>query len=87
MRRYAGPLETGAMLRTLAKLLVAGACLGAVCWFGVHWFFGAGIPQSEWRKLVGVGTTVAAGSVAFFGAAYALRVAELHDIVVLVHES
>jgi putative peptidoglycan lipid II flippase len=84
MRRYAGPLETGALLRTLAKLLVAGACLGAVCWFGVHWFFGAGIPRSEWRKLVGVVTTVAAGSVAFFGAAYVLRVAELHDIVVLV---
>ncbi len=84
MRRYAGPLETGAMVRTLTKLLVAGACLGAVCWLGVHWFFGAGIPRSEWRKLVGVGTTVAAGSLAFFGAAYALRVAELHDIVVLV---
>jgi putative peptidoglycan lipid II flippase len=83
MRRYAGPLETGAMLRTLAKLLVAGACLGVVCWLGVHWFFAAGIPRSEWRKLVGVGTTVAAGSLVFFVAAYALRVAELHDIVVL----
>jgi hypothetical protein len=31
-----------------------------------------------------VGTTVAAGSLAFFGVAYALRVAELHDIVVFV---
>jgi len=38
----------------------------------------------EWRKLLGVGTTVAAGSLAFFGVAYALRVAELHDIMMLV---
>jgi putative peptidoglycan lipid II flippase len=84
MLRYAGPLETGAMFRTLAKLLIAGACLGAVCWFGQHWFFANGIPRSEWRKLVGVSTTVLAGAVAFFAAAYALRVAELQDMVSLV---
>ena len=87
MQHYAGHLETGRMLRTLAKLLIAGACLGAICWFGVDWFFGAGIPRSEYRKLVGVGVTVLAGGAAFFGAAYALRVAELHDIVVLFSES
>ncbi len=84
MLRYAGPLETGAMFRTLAKLLIAGACLGAVCWFGDQWFFANGIPRSEWHKLVGVGTTVVAGSVVFFGAAYILRVAELQDMVALV---
>src|SRR5436853_1984076 len=31
MRRYTGRLETGAMIRTLAKLLVAGALLAVIC--------------------------------------------------------
>ncbi len=84
MLRYAGPLETGALLRTFAKLMVAGACLGAVCWLGVQMFFANGIPHAEWRRLVGVGSTVIAGGAVFFGAAYALRVAELHDLVEVV---
>jgi putative peptidoglycan lipid II flippase len=84
MRRYAGRLETGAMFSTLAKLLVAGACLGAVCWFGSRVFFSAGIPDSETHKLIGVLTTVAAGGAVFFGVAYLLRVAELRDIVEVV---
>ena len=84
MRRYAGRLETQALLVTLAKLLASGACLGVVCWFGAHYFFPAGVPQREWWKLVGVLTTVAAGALAFFGAAYLLRVAELHDLVEVV---
>lgn len=81
MRRYAGRLETGAMFATLAKLLIAGACLGAVCWFGTQFFFAAGIPRSELQKLIGVGSIVVVASAAFFGVAYLLRVAELRDIV------
>jgi TRAP-type C4-dicarboxylate transport system permease small subunit len=69
------------MLRTVAKLLVAGACLGAICWLGVRLFFGAGIPTSEIHKLVGVLCTVFVGGAVFFGAAYLLRVAELRDLV------
>ncbi len=84
MRRYAGPLETGAMLLTFAKLLAAGACLGAVCWLGAHFFFAAGLPRSEWRKLIGVLTTVSVAGAVFFGAAYALRVAELQDLATVV---
>ncbi len=84
MRRYAGRLESGAMLLTFAKLLVAGACLGAVAWVGLHYFFPSGIPRSEWQKLGGVGTTVVVGGIVFFGVAYLLRVAELHDIVDVV---
>ena len=81
MRRYAGRLETGALLGTLAKLLLAGACLGLVCWFGAEFFFPAGVVQRQWWKLLGVLTTIAAGGSVFFLAAYLLRVAELHDLV------
>lgn len=84
MRHYAGRMETKAMLVTLAKLLMAGACLAAICWLGTRLFFATGAAQTLWRQLLGVGVTVAAGTGVFFGAAYALRVAELHDIVVVL---
>lgn len=84
MRRYAGRLETGAMLRTLLKLALAGALLGAVCWLALHFFLAGGMPASMWRKVFGVTATVALGGSVFFGAAYLLRVEELNDIVALV---
>ncbi|HMJ06850.1 MAG TPA: murein biosynthesis integral membrane protein MurJ [Chthoniobacterales bacterium] len=84
MRHYAGRMETSALLGTLGKLLVAGACLGVVCWFGGQFFFPVGVPQREWWKLVGVLVTVTAGGLAFFLVAYSLRVAELHDLVDVV---
>lgn len=80
MRRYAGRLETGALLWTLGKLLIAGACLGAVCWFGELYFFPAGVTQAVWWKLVGVLTIVSAGAAVFFAVAYLLGVAELRDL-------
>ncbi len=80
MRRYAGRLETGALLNTLMKLLVAGAALGVVCWFGALYFFPEGVAQREWWKAVGVLTTVSVGALVFFLVAYFLRVAELQDL-------
>ncbi len=84
MRRYAGRLETGTLLWTLGKLLVAGACLGAVCWFGELYFFPVGQTQRLWWKLVGVLTTVGAGAAVFFAVAYLLRVGELQDLAGVV---
>jgi putative peptidoglycan lipid II flippase len=84
MRRYAGRLESGLMLQTFAKLMIAGACLGAVCWFGTRFFFGSGIPDSELHKAIGVLTTVVLGGAVFFAVAYLLRVTELRDLVEVV---
>ncbi|MEP6808614.1 MAG: murein biosynthesis integral membrane protein MurJ [Chthoniobacterales bacterium] len=84
MRRYTGQLETGAMLLTLGKLLVAGACLGAVCWAGLHFFFPAGVVQRMSWRLVGVLTTVSAGGLVFFAVAFLLRVGELQDLASVV---
>jgi hypothetical protein len=72
------------MLITIAKLLAAGACLAAVCWFGGQFFFAAGVPQTTLHRLLGVTVTIAAGAAAFFGASYLLRVAELHDLLAVV---
>jgi putative peptidoglycan lipid II flippase len=83
MRRYAGRLETRAMLTALAKLLVAGALLAGVCLAARHF-----IPFSEfastWKRAVGLLPTIVIGAAVFFGAAYLLRVAEVRDVVELV---
>ena len=84
MRRYAGRLETGQMLRTLAKLSLAGAVLALVCFGGQWLFFRALADLRIWQKMAELIVVIAAGGAAFFGVAYLLRVAELHDVVVLV---
>ncbi|MEP6937697.1 MAG: murein biosynthesis integral membrane protein MurJ [Chthoniobacterales bacterium] len=84
MRHYAGRLETGALLATFGKLLVAGAVLAGIC-FGAEWFFFPSVTALRiWQKLLAVSVTIGAGAAAFFGVAYLLRVAEVHDVKVLV---
>jgi putative peptidoglycan lipid II flippase len=84
MRRYAGRLETGALFQTLAKLLVAGALLAGVCWLSSRAIFVPGSRIPEWKKILEVLAAVTAGGLVFFAAAFALRVAELEDIIQLV---
>ena len=84
MRRYVGALETGTMMKTLGKLLLAGAGLAAICWCAVEFYLGSGSHLATLPKLVAVMTTVAIGVAAFFGTAYLLRVAELRDVVAMV---
>jgi len=84
MRRYAGPLETGMMLKLLFKLLLAGALLAVICWFALHLLFTPGMRLPEWKKILEVMMTIAVAAAAFFAAAYALRVAEISDLVELI---
>ncbi|MEY2495767.1 MAG: putative peptidoglycan lipid flippase [Verrucomicrobiota bacterium] len=84
MRRYAGRLETGTMIKTLGKLLVAGALLAGICLLAQHFVFFSQVGTSAWRKVFGLLITIAVGGSAFFGAAYVLHVAELRDVVLLV---
>jgi putative peptidoglycan lipid II flippase len=83
MRHYAGRLETGAMIKTLAKLLVAGALLAGICLLAQRFIF-APTGLTTWRKVFGLLVTIAVGSAAFFGTAYVLHVSELRDVVQLV---
>ncbi|MEY2497041.1 MAG: putative peptidoglycan lipid flippase [Verrucomicrobiota bacterium] len=84
MRRLTVQLETGLMIRTLAKLLIAGALLAAICLLAQHFVFFSNIDASSWRKILSLVATIAVGGAAFFGAAYLLHVAELRDVVLLV---
>lgn len=85
MRHYTGRLETGAMLLTIGKLLLAGAVLAGICWLAWAFFFATHAHAPVWQNAIAILITVAAGATAFFSAAYVLRVAEVHDVVDLVH--
>jgi putative peptidoglycan lipid II flippase len=83
MRRYVGRLETGVMLRTLGKLLLAGALLAGLCFLAQR--IGIAAPgEPLWRRAAALVVTIASGAAVFFGAAYLLHVAEVRDVVALV---
>jgi putative peptidoglycan lipid II flippase len=84
MRRYAERLETGAMFRSIAKLLISGVPLAAICWFANQYLFLSVPDLTEWKKVIELTVTIALGSATYFGVAYLLRVAEVHDVVTLV---
>jgi putative peptidoglycan lipid II flippase len=84
MRYYAGQLETAAMLQTIAKLLLAGVVLAAICWLAATFVFSPRLHLSGWQNAVAMLITIGCGAGTFFGAAYLLRVAEVHDVVDLL---
>jgi hypothetical protein len=86
MRRYAGRLETGAMVVTFLKLCGAGAILASIC-YGAHVLFFHDLSALRfWQKAIDLFLTIAIGAFAFFATAYALRVAEVQDVVVLARK-
>jgi putative peptidoglycan lipid II flippase len=83
MRHYTRRLETGAMLKTIAKLLLAGVGLAAVCWVALNFFYVIHPDAPDWENLIVMLITICSGAAVFFGGAYLFRVAEVHDIVEL----
>ena len=84
MRHYTKHLETGAMLMTVGKLLIAGTVLAVICWVASSFFFMRHPYAPGWQNLIVLLTTICCGAGAFFSAAYLLRVAEVQDLVDLV---
>src|SRR6202171_4446531 len=84
MRHYTGRLETSAMLLTIGKLLLAGAVLAGICWLASMFFFSTHPHAPILVNLLVMLITIACGAGVFFGVAYLLRVAEVHDVVDLV---
>ena len=83
MRRYAGPLETGRLLKLLGKLAVAGTVLAVFSWFGLG-FIGLGLPL--WQKIVDLGGVITVAGAAFFAVALMLRVEEVREVFDLVKQ-
>src|SRR3981081_2517005 len=84
MRHFTGRLETGRMVQTLAKLLLAGAALAGICLLASMFFFSPHPHAPILINLLVMLITIACGAGIFFGVAYLLRVAEVPDVVCLV---
>src|SRR5213079_2330249 len=69
MRHFTGRLETGALVKTLAKLLVGGALLAGICALASTFFFSIHEHASVWANLIVMLMTIAIGAGTFFGAA------------------
>jgi putative peptidoglycan lipid II flippase len=81
MRRHTRRLETRQLLTGLGKICLSGALLALVCWAVNHWWLDAWAQLRFFPKLGTLLVAIAFGAVTFFGAAFLLRVGEVHDIV------
>jgi putative peptidoglycan lipid II flippase len=84
MRKYAGPLETGAILQLFAKLIIPALLLAGICWLALEYYFVPGAHLHALQKISGVLIVIFAGAAAFFLSAFFCRVHEVRDIVDLV---
>jgi peptidoglycan biosynthesis protein MviN/MurJ (putative lipid II flippase) len=80
MRRQLGTLESRAMLSLLGKIAVASSLLLGISWAGGHFLLADWAVQAFWPKLLSLMLVIAAGAGAFFFAASALGIGEVHDI-------
>jgi putative peptidoglycan lipid II flippase len=80
MRTHLGTLESRAMLRLLGKIALATSCLLAISWAGGHYLLANWALQAFWPKLASLLLVIGAGAGAFFVAAGALGISEVHDI-------
>jgi putative peptidoglycan lipid II flippase len=84
MRRQTRLLETTQLIRTVTKLLAAGAVLALLCWAGNHWLLAGWAHFGLILRAASLFTVIAIGGAAFFAVALLLRVEELEDLSRLV---
>ena len=84
MRSHLGRLESRAMLVLLLKVALASVVLLTVAWAGAHLLLADWAVQRFWPKCISLLLVIAAASGAFFLAANALGIGEVHDIVAAV---
>ena len=81
MRRHLQSLESGRLLRMLAKVSVASLGLVAVCETSSHWLLSDWATQPFGGKLAALLATVIIGAGVFVGAGAMLRIEELDEIL------
>ena len=81
MRRHTHRLETRQTLIGLGKICLAGAPLALICWAANYWWLDAWASLHFFAKLATLLVTIVFGAIVFFGAAFFLRVGEVHDII------
>src|SRR4029077_12758633 len=81
--RKFGGLELGRLLSTTVRISIASLVLAAVAWVAWDLLDGA-LGRSTVAQIVSLGTAMVLGGVAYVGAAWLLRIAELGQILRLV---
>ena len=81
MHRHLRSLDTTLLLRTLLKVLIAGAVLALAAWAGRHYWLSDWATQAFMPKTLRLFAVIALAGAAFVLAALALRVEELKTIV------
>jgi putative peptidoglycan lipid II flippase len=84
MRRFAGDPGTADLLRMLARLLVAGAAMAAVCVAAGRLFFINPVLLPFGLRAIALAATVGLAAVVYFAAARLLRVAEAGEALAMI---
>lgn len=84
MHRHLKSLDTVLMLRTLGKVLVAGAVLGTVAWLGKHYLLAEWATQAFIPKTIYLFVTIGAAGAAFFAVAWAIKLTEVQTMTATV---
>ena len=86
MRRHVTQLHTGLLVKMLAKVLLAGVALGAVCWSGQHWLLADWPVQATAAKAFSLVATISCAGVVFFAVAALLRITEVTHVLGLARQ-
>ena len=85
MAKFAGDLGTPELLKTFAKLAVAGAIMGAVCWASNQFVFGENPAHFHLvLRLAVLGGTIGVAAAIYFAIAKILRVGEADEALGMV---
>ncbi len=84
MYRQLGGLEGRRMVILLAKALLAGGALAAVCWASTHWLLATWATAPFLYKSGVLFGTMIIGGLAFAACGMALRIEELHELSMMV---
>ncbi len=82
MRAHARRLETGRLVGTLARIVLAALGLAVTCWAGARFLLPA--VHGKAQEILALALVVVGGAAAYFGCAFLLRVEETHDILALI---
>ncbi len=84
MARHIQGLETRALGRSFAKLIVVSIPLALVCMAAQRWVFADLATMAFLPKLIGVGLTIGVGAAVFGAGAVLMRVDEVADVLEIV---
>jgi putative peptidoglycan lipid II flippase len=82
MRAHSQRFETGRLLTSVAKILVAALAMGVLCWVGNRYWISA--VHGFLQQIFALVSVVAAGVLVYFGATFLLRMDEVRDILSII---